>query len=160
VTESDVSLGGNLRKLSITLTTTTGNDLWPSGFTDATTNAPLQAGGFGIGFVLPASVDGPPGNESLGWNGNLITQADMDLVDPGNVETGNTGPLPLNVFFNSPTNWNGQFGVIFTDTFANGITGLGVNLIRLNITYQTSVPEPTTLAAILPVAGLVLRRRR
>jgi hypothetical protein len=158
VTESDVSLGGNLRKLSITLSTTPGSDLWPQGFVDSTTQAPLLAGGFGIGFTGVPSI-WPVGSEGLGWNGDLITQADIDIVDLTGAQGGNTGPLPLGTFFNSTTAWNGVFGVIFTDTGPTGVTGFGVTSIKLNITYQT-VPEPTCFAIALPLAGLVLRRRR
>jgi hypothetical protein len=159
VNESDISLGGSLRKMTISIFTTQGSDLWPSGFLDPTTNAPLTAGGFGIGFVLPPSVNGGSGGEGLAWNGDLITQADMDIFDTTGLEAGNTGPLPLNVFFNSTTAWDGTFGVIFTDdTRPEGVTNAGVYRIDLNVTYQ--VPEPTTaIACLLPLGGLVLRRR-
>jgi hypothetical protein len=110
-----VALTGNLRKMTVSVFTTQGLDLWPGGFTDPNTGAPLTAGGFGIGFVLPASVNGGTGGEGLAWNGDLITAADMDIFDTTGAESGNTGPLPLNVFFNSTTAWNGVFGVIFTD---------------------------------------------
>jgi hypothetical protein len=159
VTESDVSLGGNLRKLSIAVNTTVGFDLWPQGFVDGTTQAPLLAGGMGVGFTLPPAINGGPANsgEVLGWNGDLITQADIDITDTSG--TGNTGPLPLNVFFNSTTNWNGIFGVIFTDPSSpTGVTGFGVTMIRLNITYL--IPEPTSLAALAPIGLLAVRRRR
>jgi len=158
VTESDVALTGNLRKMTVSVFTTQGLDLWPGGFTDPNTGAPLTAGGFGIGFVLPASVNGGTGGEGLAWNGDLITAADMDIFDTTGAESGITGPLPLNVFFNSTTAWNGVFGVIFTDDARpGGVTNAGVYRIDLNVTYQT--PEPTSIACLLPLAGLALRRR-
>jgi hypothetical protein len=162
VTEQDVAIGGGLRKLSVTVFTTQGLDLWPGGFLDPNTGAPLTAGGYGIGFTLPPAINGGASGEQLGWNGDQITQADMDILDTTGLEAGNTGPLPLNVFFNSTTNWNGVFGVIFTDPArpVDGVTNAGVYSITLNITYRP-VPEPATASlALLPLGGMVLRRRR
>lgn len=161
VTEQDVAIGGGLRKMSITVFTTQGLDLWPAGFTDPNTGAPLTAGGYGIGFTLPPAINGGASGENLGWNGDLITQADMDILDTTGAEAGNTGPLPLNVFFNSTTAWDGTFGVIFTDDARpGGVTNAGVYSITLNVTYQSNVPEPATATlALLPLGGLILRRR-
>jgi hypothetical protein len=153
VTESDVAGPGSSRTMSVTVTGT--GDLWPSGLASGTTS--LVNGGFGIGLVLPASINGGTGSEGLAWDGATITALSMDFVD----QTGPTNgvPIPLS-FLNSPTAWNGTFGVVFSDsTSPTGVTGFNTTLIRLNVVY-TPVPEPTTIACLLPLSGLVLRRRR
>jgi hypothetical protein len=162
VTEADVQLDATHRKMSVTVSTTAGNDLWPTGFANGSTNEPLIDGGFGIGFNGVTSIWGSGTDQGLAWNGDQITQADMDIVDPTGSEGGNTGPLPLGTFFNSTTAWDGTFGVIFNDpTFANGVTGQGVTSITLNVTYLASnTPEPASLGLLLPLAGMALRRRR
>jgi len=162
VTESDTVVDATHRKISITVTTTAGNDLWPTGFADQN-NAPLTAGGFGIGFSGVPSIWGA-GGEPLGWDGALITASDMDIIDTSGVESGNTGPLPVTgagSFFpgNGAGGWTGVFGVSFTDTFPTGVTGFGVTSIKLNFTYVV-VPEPMSLAMLMPLSGLMLRRRR
>jgi len=153
VTESDVAGPGTSRTMSVTVTGT--GDLWPSGLASGTTS--LVNGGFGIGLVLPASINGGTGSEGLAWDGATITGLSMDFVD----QTGPTNgvPIPLS-FLNSTTAWNGVFGVVFSDsTSPTGVTGFNTTLIRLNVVY-TPVPEPTTIACLLPLSGLVLRRRR
>jgi len=153
VTETDVAGPGSSRTLSVTVTGT--GDLWPTGL--ATGGVPLTRGGFGIGLVLPASINGGTGSEGLAWDGATITALSMDFVD----QTGPTNgvAIPLS-FLNSPTAWNGVFGVVFSDsTSPTGVTGFNTTLIRLNVVY-TPVPEPTTIACLLPLSGLVLRRRR
>jgi len=152
VTESDVAGSGSSRITSVTVNGT--GDLWPSGLVSGTTA--LTRGGFAVGVMLPASVNGGTGSEGLSWDGATITGLSVDVTD----STGTSNiPLDPATFLNSTTAWDGFFGVVFSDTGPNGVTGFNTTMLRLNVTY-TPVPEPTTIACLLPMAGLVLRRRR
>lgn len=152
-TESDTDNGNGTRTMHTQVTAT--GDLWPTGL--ASGGQPLVRGGFAVGLVLPASINGGAGSEGMAWDGATILQADMDITD--GTGTGNTGPLPLGTFFNSTTAWNGVFGVIFSDsTSPTGVTGFNTTMIRLNVTY--AVPEPASMALLLPLAGVALKRRR
>ena len=153
VTESDVNNGNGTRTMSVTVNGTA--DLWPTGFVDGT-QTPLTRGGFGIGITLPSAINGGSGSEGLAWDGATITALTMDFMDA----TGPTNgvPIPL-TFINSTTNWNGIFGVVFSDTGPTGVTGFDTTMIRLNVTYSP-VPEPTALAIALPAGAMLLRRRQ
>jgi hypothetical protein len=145
VTESDIDLGNDTRRMSITIAGAP--DLFPAGFTNQQ-GQPLTGGGILIGFNLPDTLDGGVVGPNLAWSGDEIIGLRMvfnndptDFVD-----------LPLS-FLNSTTDWNGQLGVVFGAGSAGALT----TSIETQFTYV--IPEPASLA-LLPLAGIFAMRRR
>lgn len=147
--------GGNTL---LRITVNSPGDLWPTGLAAGNPPAALVRGGFGIGLNLGAVLSNGP-QDPLLWGTAAtvpITAARLFIVDSG----GDSGPisLPLATFFGGG-NWNGVFGVVFSDTTSpTGVTGFNVTQIRLEL-ETPKVPAPGA-AGVLGLAGLVAARRR
>lgn len=145
VTSSMTHNGGGNYDIAITLYSSDGSDLFPSGFTVAGLAADTG------GFFMGVNAGGDPINFSDVALTNSATIEIFDSAGPAG------GPFDISGFANFSAlggGWDGSVGV----SFGAGSAGAGINAVELLVNV-TVVPAPAGLAG-LALGGLVASRRR